>query len=316
MKKIKKVLPLLFLSILLSLSTYLFCYLIAEKYFFDKFFYQKSIAHGYIPENYNKSNHIDFGERSQDLETQSNFKLDDMEKTYTIVIFGDSYLWGQGVKNNQRFSHLLSKKLNKIRPTKILSLGKTGWNIVDYLNNYQSLSKTLNPNITIFSLVENDILVNKNDKSSPVYNQCLSTTQNYRPVFDSDFISQNDIHHLLNYESFITSAWNNPVNMCILNQSLSILPKDKSIYFITTDYFGNNFLYKKYQEFLINHSKYLLSTNINTLKLPKYIKYYNNIQKYFIISQKEGHPSALANQMYADILYNEITTNPQWEFTK
>ncbi|MFA5025585.1 MAG: hypothetical protein WC503_03710 [Candidatus Shapirobacteria bacterium] len=313
-----RIFGLIIFTLIICFCTYQLCYFIAEKYFFDKIFYQKSTAHGYIIQNQKKETIIDYGDRNNDLQNINNFQnINTIDNVYIIDIIGDSYVWGQGIKNNQRFSSLLSKKLNKIRPTKIISLGKIGWNILDYLKTYQDLTKTTNPHLTIFSLVENDVLVNKHDNLSSTFKECVSNTGDTSPpLYDDAILSENNINDSKNYESFIVNAWLNPVNICIVNRSLSLLPKNKSIYFITTDYFGNNILYKKYRELLTEQNKYIISTDINKNNLSKYSKYYKNVQEKFLISSKEGHPNALANQMYADILYNEITTNPQWGFTK
>ncbi|KKQ49358.1 MAG: hypothetical protein US68_C0016G0018, partial [Candidatus Shapirobacteria bacterium GW2011_GWE1_38_10] len=127
--KLSKTISLLFFSLLLSFLTY------------KLFFYQKSITHGYwIPSKH--PTHDDFGHRAKDIYQLQSGQPDPLKTNnsdiFKIALYGDSYVWGQGIKNEQRFAKLLETKLNKIRPTKIISLAETGDNIFDHYQKYKA----------------------------------------------------------------------------------------------------------------------------------------------------------------------------------
>lgn len=285
---------------IVSFIAYKLCYFIAEKYYFDKFFYQKSLTHGYWIDG---KNYSDYGNRTKDIIFWELYKKDnpivpkteDDSNYYKIAIIGDSYVWGQGLINQDRFVEILSNKLNKIKATKIISIALPNWNNLDYLNAYQRMKKYYSPDLTIFTLVSNDILINKSDSDIPLVKQCQKDN-NQLPTYNSTLKE-------------INIAWTNPLNICVLDNSLSSLPTDNTIYFLTEEYDYNWNLTQYYRQHLTKQHKYILSSSIGK-NIPKYQRYWNtNMWRNFTISSVEGHPNPLANQMYADLLFNEITTN-------
>ena len=320
--KVSKPIIIFFFSLLLCFLSYKFCYFIAENFFFDKFFYQKSISHGY--RQYDKLVPLSsFGERSIDLNLleNNNSYVDKNTSQYKILIVGDSYLWGQGLRNSQRYASILQLKLNKIKNVEIISLGMGGWNILDYLNTYQKIIKSYSPNLTIFSLVNNDIFINKSDSDNEIVKNCLAQYPKLSVTYEFDpSLFNNKETSIPNnerqYYKTTLDAWNNPINLCILNKSLEKLPTNNTIYFIPDNYLSIEEFYIKYKEQLS-----ILHKNIITSERGQYIPKYHKFWKdtpwnHFLISPGESHPNALANRMYADILFNEITTNPKWNFNK
>ncbi len=317
MSKVIKIFFLCFISLFICFLTYKLCYFIAEKYFFDKFFYQKSVTFGYGYYNYRNRN-ANFGERLKDLtslesENTNILGLQD-NQNFKIVIIGDSYVWGQGLKNNERLVKKLSDKLNKIKPTTIISLAKPGYSILDYLKIYNKSSKYYLPDLVIFALVQNDNLINELNLNSSIVQECLTLNSGLSATLDQDMGGNKSIfvdNKIQTYNDILTQAWKNPVNSCILDKGLNLLPTDKAIYFITEDYDGYSPHFKEFYKHLNN--KYVISAKLGK-DISKYTRYFNDPYKNFTISPNEGHPNALANQMYADILYNEIITNPRWGF--
>ena len=315
-------------SFLLCFLTYRFCYFVAEKYFFDKFFYQKSVSHGY--QTFSSKHCLeDFGERANGLTLTDNQgyqpqinNLNNDPRNFQIIVIGDSFTWGQGITNNQRFAKILSDKLNKIRPTKVISMALPGWNILDYLEIYsQTIKIDYSPDLTIFALVQNDNIVNKPQKPNPTYKagpnapivqECLQLNPGLSPTFNLNFESLPSDNKQAVIDK-TNESWNNPVNSCVINNSLKLLPHEKAIYFFTDNYQDNSSVYKMFSDLLNKNNKTILSSIIGK-NIPKYSKCFNNPHQNFFVSSQEGHPNALANQMYADILFNEITTNPKWNF--
>jgi len=125
------------LAILSTILSILLTFWISEEWFFDKVYYQKSVLHGYWPPG-KELLYIDFGRRGQDISKLLDFihnpaSYPNKIKTtgFTIVIIGDSFVWGQGLRESQRFTTILNKRLNSIRPTSIIQLGSNGDSLLD-----------------------------------------------------------------------------------------------------------------------------------------------------------------------------------------
>ncbi|MFA5894628.1 MAG: SGNH/GDSL hydrolase family protein [Candidatus Shapirobacteria bacterium] len=321
--KIKKLL-LVFASFFLIFLSIFGCYFIAEKFFFDKFFYQKSVLHGYYP-NLKPVDISQFGERSQGFRSVENnqpiFSSSDTNK-FKVMVIGDSFVWGVGIKNNQRYAKILETKLNKIRPTKVVSISYPGWNSSELLKYYLLSTKDSPPDLTIFSLVHNDSLLSRFNRDDQIFKNCLALYPQVTPIVAIDLnqmIANNTplskVDEIFNRQH--DDSWSNSVNLCVLDSNLVNLPTEKSVYFLTDDY-GNNNLYRSYGENLKKYGKKVISSHI-AQNIPKYSYLWQNGHdpyKYLTVSSKEAHPNSLANQMYADVLYNEIISNPEFILKK
>ncbi|HWS48741.1 MAG TPA: hypothetical protein VN174_01660 [Candidatus Methanoperedens sp.] len=307
MKKTNRIILLVLLSLSLCVIVSYLCYRLAEKYFFDKFFYQKSNTHGYVlsEENFN---FLDYGDRGKDLSALNNLnelKGEILQNQFRIAIIGDSHVWGQGVRNNQRFAKLLEKRLNKIRPTRVFSYGKRGNNTLDYYNSYQRISNLIFANLYIILPVTNDAILNKSNTNDPITNNCQKKYINEKPTY---FIEDFPI------DSIINQSWKNPINQCVVDQSIQLLPKDNAIFLIDKDYHRDNTQFDYYHQLLTKNNKTTISTSIGKY-MDKYKRYFDEkVYMNFSLSPTDPHPNALANQMYSDILFSEITTNPKWSF--
>jgi hypothetical protein len=306
--KLIKTTVLVLISLLFCFLTYKLCYFIAEKYFFDKFFYQKSIAHGYwIPSKY--PTHDDFGSRATDINKLQNNQPDALKTTnehiFKIALYGDSYVWGQGIKNEQRFAKILQDKLNKIRPTRIISLAETGDNIFDHYQKYKTTPEIFGRiDLNIFGLLFNDLLFSNlidNRYETKKYLESVSYFGCTGPEFLDDFQQGDKINHSLSSYS---------KNYCVYKKIVPSLPKEKTIYF---DLGGA--VYTK------NYPDEMKFVDLISQDLPVFNPYSQEIlssahPNEYNVSNTDAHPSALANQLYANLLYLEITTNPKWGFIK
>ena len=290
-------------SFLLCILSYNFCYFIAEKYFFDKFFYYKNTDFGYIIPDKTFSLQ-GFGDRSRDLISLARGEpLNNNDKKFKIAIIGDSYVWGQGIKNNDRFAAILEKKLNQIRPTTVYSLGGCGDNIFDdYVKYQQSINVFGKMDLYIFAILDNDLLFNPDNRYSTnstiqsIFQECNGISIS-TPVFDS-----NDDNYGNKYNQVVSqSLYPNSKNYCSYKTLLQILPKDSVIYFDIDNFPDNQ---RK------TFSK-LISSDLNAVS-PSY----DSSDKKYHVSSVERHPSPLANQLFADFLFNKITCESKWHFKK
>ena len=310
MNKFIKKLSIFILTLFLCFLTYKFCYFIAEKFFFDKFFYQKSVAYGYwVPTKASTLYHSDFGDRAKDiydLETNYPNELLNNQNVYKIAIYGDSYVWGQGVTNNQRFAKILQDKLNKIRPTRVFSLAETGDDLFDHYQKYKLTPQVFGHiDLNIFGIILNDLLFDNpidNRYGTKDYLQSINYFGCRGPEFSDDFQSTGD--------KISRSMDPDTKNYCVYKKIISLLPREKTIYF---DLSGATYTsdYPDELKFVT-----LLSQDIPLFHpYPRSVVSLPHPNKYNV-SKLDAHPSALANQLYADILYQEITTNPKWGFIK
>lgn len=297
---------LIIFSVLLLIFSLYLCYFLAEKYFFDKFFYQKSVVHGYwVPSKYHPLSLKSFGNRAKDiyqLENKLPSNLSDPQ-IFQIAIYGDSYVWGQGIKNSQRFAKILEDRLNQIRPTRVLSLAETGDNLFDHYQKYQQANDIFGKiDLHIFTLLFNDLLF-----SNPIdyryQTQNWLSHNSYFGCTGPEFVAS-----FSEGQNTLDSLNPNSKNYCVYQKVIHLFPQKNSIYLdlgqITHS--PNDPLQQKFHNLISQDLTLFQPFSPEIISLPHPNKYN--------VSPIDFHPSALANQIIADFLLKEITTNPQWQF--
>jgi hypothetical protein len=322
---LKKVLLFALVSVSVIFSLFL-CYFIAEKYFFDKVFYLKSVRFGYYKDGVNNLS-WQYGKRAEDLRSLHDFinkyPQDDSQLKpaiinkdfYTIVIVGDSYVWGQGITNDQRFAAILEKKLNKIRPTKIYSLAEDGANIFDNYIKYKIALKMYDHvDMVMFGMVYNDLFIE--DYYQKFYsllpssiNECQGE-QILDPAKNGTLIS-GDEYWQKAYHSFDKET----KNFCMFQELVKVLPKEKAVYLNFDDFRLGKEMTDRYANPLRESGLTVLSfEDFYKKHYSKYPLTLKDGSDFFAVSKIDGHPSALANQMYSEALFEEITSKPTYQF--
>ncbi len=312
---------LLIVSLLLLFSSIFLFYFLAEKYFFDKFFYYKSVDHGYWVFEENKPSTLsyeDFGERSlyyrqlrhgTDVEDLLPSYLND-KKSFTIAVIGDSYTWGQGVRWSKTFSQILEKKLQKDFDVRVITIANCGDFIVDYLVDYRKAEKFYNPDFYVFALVVNDLAPHistyEDLKKEPIIRVCESNF----PEEKTNIERNSDVDYLDDSNLFDPFVLGNPINECFVKESIKQLPTEQSIYLLTESYF--EWAQERldfFRETLELEGKSIVDSK-KILDLPKYKKHLNDYERWnyksLTVSKKDGHPSALVHELYAELLYEAI----------
>jgi hypothetical protein len=312
---------LLVISLLILSVSIFFLYFLAEKYFFDKFFYYKSVDHGYWVFDEDKQLTVsfrDFGERAlyyrqlrhgADVEDLLPNHLSD-EELFTIAIIGDSYTWGQGVRWPQTFSQVLEKKLQKDFNVRVMTVANCGDIIVDYLVDYRKLEEIYSPDFYVFALVVNDLAPHISSyedlKQEPIIRFC----EDNFPEEEANIERNSDIDYLNDKELFDPFVLGNPINECFVSESIKQLPTEQSIYLLTESYF--EWAQERldfFREILELEEKTIIDSK-EILNLPQYERYLKDYEQAnyssLVVSKKDGHPSALVHQLYADLLYEAI----------
>lgn len=158
------ILGLLSLSLGLTAITILISFLVAEKYFFDKFFYKKSARYGY-----GELQSPGLQKRLHDVRLLLEAEKNDqpIKKTpgeFTVVLIGDSMVYGEGVLLEHRFGNVLEKKLNKYFPSKVYVLAQPGDHLLDNYAKFLLAKKYIDPDVYVIGLINNDLLIDHRDR--------------------------------------------------------------------------------------------------------------------------------------------------------
>lgn len=309
--------------------TYLVCSNVAEKFFFDKFYYQKSYDHGYGMYKDKPVRLEIYGDRSKDIISLNygNFNNSTQKNNnYKIAIIGDSYPWGLGVRFPLTVaSRLKNQLLTQRNDIDVLLLAKPGDSILDYYSTYKKISQQTQINIYIFFLVFNDLAFNHDDRiKDNDFENIIKNCQNIFPetipnyIFNwQEFYSRHPVHKwkdvVEEQNTNIDKSWSNPINLCVLNYIASRLPQN-SLFFITDN--NSNPPYNSYYQTYLNEIQ-RFHHNIITFSSSKHIHKYDtywqkNSTNNFSISKSEFHPNDVAHQIFADLLSTEIINNKKW----
>ncbi|HKZ34417.1 MAG TPA: SGNH/GDSL hydrolase family protein [Patescibacteria group bacterium] len=312
------------LSFTISLKASLW---IAENFFFDKFFYYKSIKHGYlIPGKYLP--YQAYGKRGRDLAslTEQTRELNERrgapqilgttdDGVYTIAVVGDSMVWGQGLREKERFANVLERRLDRISPTRVISLGYPGDSMLDNYIKY-TLMKHLNPSIDlyIFGVVDNDLFLNKPDRyDSALFEEVVDVCREKPLFYDPPFNpSQDAQEHTQQYAQNVKMSFSDSyANPCIFKKTASLLPQRNAIYLI----FAPRSI--QYDQHFSRMEEIMQRNELFILTVSQYFEQMSGqeLHEKYYISDGEGHPSAFANEIFAQALFQEITRNPRWRFT-
>jgi hypothetical protein len=296
---------------------------IGENYFFDKLYFNKSIKHGYI-------NCVDigcewelYGSRSRDylalFEAENSSKQvlgTQSESDYLVAVIGDSFVWGQGVREEAIVARVLEKKLTRYRHTRVLSLGFPGDSILDNYNKYLSIRKALSVDLYVFLIVENDLLLNHHH---PLF------TSNQQALLDGCMVeepytyNENDDSENYDYGDLLLKSLNNSSNRCLWKTLITMLPKDKTLFIIADDHLAmsdDHPAMNAHQLFFKNTleevgHRVLLTKEVG--KLDQFARYFPDSGK-LVVSELESHPSAVSHDMWATLVTNELLQNNTWGF--
>lgn len=324
--KTKKPFLKLFLLLFSSVTTLASAYgafTVAEKFFFDKLFYKKSPIHGYSQYNsLNFKNSPWIEKRINDLrltyaKLEKNIQVLGVKTAdeYTIALIGDSMAYGLGVRENESFGRILEKKLNKLKPTKVYVLALPGDGIVE---NYAKFLRAKNSgrfDLYIITVFHNDLIYDHADRYP-------NEKETYKYLNSScpgeEFIPKKDWGELkwdqMLPEVFVPSYSPSFSNHCYFKTAIKDMIKttDKLIFFsldILPEEKPDILVNKMYKWTVENYKNSVVNAGGSIFSID------DSNHEYQKVSDKENHPSARIHRFYAQVLFQEITTNPRWGFT-
>lgn len=274
--------------------------------FFDKFIYMKDRAYGYVA-NSDKDEwpFACSAEINSDGYRDKEF-YPKKQGEFLILVVGDSLTYGQGLKKKDRFTEVLEKKLNNLRKTRIFNLGRCGSNLYTNFLTAKKYKDRLHPDIVIFTVFENDLLLQSDLNDIPTN---LIPAKRDKPIVFAPMAWESNL-----FDQRVLGTYDvNTVNYSVLLEIAPEFPKDETIYtYLST--VNPDAKYRGIREVFDKNGLKLID-NFDLLD-QKYFQMSRKLKYGFWISKKEGHPNALANQMFAERLYQEIVSNPKWGFTE
>ncbi len=296
-------------------------YVLAEKVFFDRMFYQKSAVHGYRTDGGNAvQRYIEnflIADRLDDLlqlvyqKDSSNHQSDSLG-TVRIAVIGDSVAYGLGVRKEDAFPLQLQAKLNAYRPTKVYNYSYPGDSIIDNFLKYQLSMKKDNIDLYIFTMIDNDLLFQKRNKY-PGYTALMDQLKSdcKQSIFTYEFTGRT-WEDLVN-QGFYPSYSDRFANVCFLKQIATKIAPEKSLFisFDSTKSYHQGVneqsdftlkvdnLYATYASVLRDQGLRVIDPDDSTKKFI-----------YHQVSAMEGHPSKETQGAYADILLEKLLTTP------
>jgi len=104
-------------------------------------------------------NSLDFREREFDIEKSPG--------TYRIAVIGDSFAYGQGIEEQERFSNLLENWLNEQsvdREYEVLNFARPGYETLDHVEVLEETVLRINPDFVLLQWFINDVQGHESEK--------------------------------------------------------------------------------------------------------------------------------------------------------
>ena len=264
---------------------------------FDRFIYRKSPWHGYgnVKGDLCRAQLNSDGYRDKEFYSKKSGE-------YLILVVGDSVVYGQGLLKHQRFTNILEKKLDNVRSTRILNLGNCGGNIYQHFLAAEKFDHRFKPDLIIIGVTENDLIVWDN-------------LQNYPPelpVTDKMVFAEKPWESDQYANRVLGSLDERSDNMEMLKFLITQLPRDNQIIYFSFNYIPSET--KSLDKILRQYGLNLIDSRELYLNKYRQLSMKKSGRSFMGISQKEGHPNSLANQMFSERLYQEITSNLNYGF--
>lgn len=301
----------------------------AEHFFFDKFFYRKSAKFGYVADMSNLIGQqqlpASIQHRLSDLRVvieaaQKDTPVEKLPGVYTIAIIGDSMVYGEGLLERDRFARALERKLNTLAPTKIYVLAQPNDHLLDNFAKYLLAEQYLQPDLYVFGLMNNDLLFDRSDrypgeKELYVGLKTICT--------QAEFQKQPDV--TMTWEDLITDLYaqtfvDGSANRCFLDVlSRRIMEKNHPVLGLSffDDPQPNQFTDQMSETMKAESLQLSLYQTVFASAGAKVLYPHEMMGfAYHPVSDREGHPSAWTHAKYTQLLFDEISTYPEFAHSR
>ncbi len=232
-------------------------------------------------------------------------------KSFNIAMLGDSYTFGQGVEDNETIPYFISKNLEQTNnDVQVINMATPGWGLFQENITLYRHYDTYKPKIVILTLLEGDLgrLKFENKTEEEKYLERAQIRTFFRGLSSLSFLKQKigsifktnfgATENYLPDDTDITSLWQR--NVAELDSIYNLTQKE-NIKFILV-------LYPRLGE--DNNKFYGLVTSYTDGKNITVIRdlepILNKFNREDLIVQGEGHPSALAHEIVASRILEEL----------
>lgn len=220
------------------------------------------------------------------------------EDTYRILVVGDSFTFGWGLKRSDRYTELLEKRLNKDYSQKyqIVNAGIPGWGLKDYYKFIEHRGLDYNPDMIVVGLVGNDFISHK------MHTQITKKAEKQiEKKHNVNRLSEIKYHELISDEvldrlqSYRENKTNKESDTYIYSHKIQNISQRDDIPVV---FYEVGRIWHKSQEIM-------KTTGLNYLEIPEKIR--ENPDRYKF--EEDAHYSEKAQPLLADKLYHHLKNN-------
>lgn len=306
-------------------------YFLAEKYYFDKLFHQKSLLHGYysffpnkvddwqtIAKEFNKDqrntdllNLVFAGQGDQ--EAIDYFSKERENHDFKVAMIGDSMFFGLGVRKSQTIAYYLYKLLKTHNNNvKIYNYSFSGDDILDNYIKYELVQKYLKPDLILLGLVDNDLIFDNIERYPGKYelNARLEEVCYDKVLVKWEMEDRIRNDPDFNQSVFLSSFASNSQNFCFLTQISENFNKENLILipfnYTNAPYFDTECLGEEQQSYCMYKQIFKKYLTTFSMSIPILDLYNLDVQA---ISEWEQHFNKSTNFRLAERIANHIIEN-------
>lgn len=294
-KKITSIVFVIAVSIVMaSITTFLILWIFFYDYWFNVFVYQKNYDYGYFLTG--NESFESFGERGKDMQVFMN-ELNNMDieekwgicdTTFDVLLLGDSNVWGQGIRNEDRFAYLLESKLSEEIDVDFNVLGGSGDSLLDNYVKYALVrDHAKGVDLVILTINGNDLLFTKNTPyNSDEYLDLLYSCGEEGLVMNPESYTDSEEYSEIAQSS--TDA--DSVNYCVMKKIMDRFPSNTLVFDYGMDASYDHMLkYIEVQGFVVSVA------DLSSLREGEEF-----------VSDIELHPSRAANRIFFKTIYDHL----------
>jgi hypothetical protein len=297
-------------------------FVIGEGYFFDTIFYRKSWIHGYVKEDWAVLNEPHLlakwvtGYRTKDVRKLIAGEKDEYYTGKKVVLIGDSFVYGTGVRVGQRLGDFLEIRLNTLGPTRVYSLGIPGDDIIQNYTKYKLAKHLWQPDLIVFTILNNDLTFNTPDKfpsNELYYHKFVVEDCGDYPIVEAAWgmnYSYEEMVELIFFPTFQPLT----ANRCALERIAFEIGLDPTVMIFSYESLdagrcvngigATNLFEEKSMYINCTHADVYRKAGKNVISPAPF--------EYIPVSKSEGHPSNETYNVYAETLFNVIANDLEW----
>lgn len=269
-----------------------------------------SVTYGTNPDDYfDENNQLHYRMNNYGFRGR-NYNMQKSAGTRRVIVLGDSFTLGDGVKLEDTYCLKLQERLRKVIPqVEVLNFGTSGWNTVDEINYLRMMGVQFNPDLVIVSFVLNDAAVEfwpgdlYRDEFEEAYENRIfihSYVLNYFHVLLTRYrLSGSYIEHLTASLETEKKIWDRTLNRLVKGKQLAEAVGSKYMVFIFPFFYelNNEYPFQELHRLVRMHCE---KNQIPVLDLFGSFEGQNHLDLW--VHPTDQHPNAEAHEITAEAL--------------